>query len=45
MPQNGFGIDACSTLATVTLANRTQLYFDTSVSAQPPRLWRVVPLP
>lgn len=43
---NQFGpIDAWVTLATVTLTNITQLYFDTSAIGQPPRLWRVVPVP
>lgn len=43
---NQFGpIDAWGTLATVTLTNTTQLYFDTSVIGQPPRLYRIVPLP
>lgn len=39
-------IDAWVTnLATVTLTNTAQLYFDTSVIGQPPRLWRIVPMP
>lgn len=38
-------IDAWVTLATVTLTNSSQLYFDTSVIDQPPRLYRIVPLP
>jgi hypothetical protein len=43
---NRFGpIDAWVTLATVPLANTTQLYFDTSSLGQPARLWRLVPLP
>jgi hypothetical protein len=44
---NQFGpVDAWVTnLATLTLTNTTQLYFDTSVIGQPPRLWRIVPLP
>ncbi len=37
--------DAWVTLATITLTNASQLYFDTSVIGQPPRLWRVVPVP
>jgi hypothetical protein len=43
---NQFGpIDAWETLATITLTNATQLYFDTLVIGQPPRLYRIVPLP
>jgi hypothetical protein len=43
---NQFGpIDAWVTLATVTLTNTAQLYFDTSSIGQPARLWRLVPLP
>ena len=43
---NQFGpTDAWATLATVTLTNTTQLYFDTSAIGQPPRLWRIVPVP
>lgn len=43
---NQFGpTDAWSTLDTVTLINTTQLYFDTSAIGQPPRLWRIVPVP
>ena len=43
---NKFGpIDAWVTLTTVTLTNTSQLYFDTSVVAQPARLYRIVPLP
>jgi hypothetical protein len=38
-------IDAWVTLATVTLTNTTQLYFDTSVVGQPPRLYRILPVP
>jgi hypothetical protein len=38
-------IDAWVTLATVTLTNTTQLYFDTSVIGQAARLWRIVPVP
>jgi hypothetical protein len=42
---NQFGFtDAWVTLATVTLTNTSQLYFDTSVVGQPPRLWRLVPV-
>ena len=33
------------TLATITLTNTTQLYFDTSTIGQPPRLYRLVPVP
>jgi hypothetical protein len=43
---NQFGpIDAWFTLATVTLTNTSQLYFDTSAWQQPPRLYRLVQLP
>ena len=44
---NQFGpIDGWVTnLATVILTNTSQLYFDTSSIGQPPRLWRLVPLP
>jgi hypothetical protein len=43
---NQFGpIDAWVTLATVTLTNTSQLYFDISAPYQPPRLWRIVPVP
>ncbi len=43
---NQFGpIDAWVPLATVTLTNTSQLYLDTSAIAQPPRLWRIVPVP
>jgi hypothetical protein len=38
-------IDAWVTLATVTLTNTSQLYFDTSSIGQPARLWRIVPAP
>lgn len=42
---NQFGpTDAWFPLATVTLTNTSQLYFDTSSTGQPPRLWRVVPV-
>ncbi|SPE58148.1 hypothetical protein SBV1_2720012 [Verrucomicrobia bacterium] len=37
--------DAWVTLATVTLTNTSQLYFDTSALGQPARLWRIVPVP
>ena len=43
---NRFGpTDAWVTLDTVTLTNMSQLYFDTSSWRQPPRLYRLVPLP
>jgi len=43
---NQYGpIDAWVTLATVTLTNTSQLYFDTSSIGQPARLWRIVPVP
>jgi hypothetical protein len=43
---NQFGpTDAWVTLATVTLTNTSQLYFDTSAPGQPDRLYRVVPSP
>lgn len=43
---NQFGpTDAWVTLDTVTLTNTSQLYFDTSAIGQPPRLWRIVPVP
>jgi len=43
---NQFGpIDAWMTLATITMADTSQLYFDTSVIGQPPRLYRIVPGP
>jgi hypothetical protein len=43
---NQFGpTDAWVALATVTLTNTSQLYFDTSRMGQPPRLWRIVPVP
>ncbi len=38
-------IDAWVNLATVALTNNSQLYFDTSVIGQPPRLWRIEPVP
>jgi len=37
--------DAWVTLATVTLMNTTELYFDVTAFRQPPRLYRLVPLP
>jgi hypothetical protein len=43
---NRFGpIDAWVTLATVPLTITSQLYFDTSAPGQPPRLYRIVPIP
>jgi hypothetical protein len=43
---NQFGpTDAWFPLATVTLTNTSQLYFDVSASGQPPRLYRLVPVP
>jgi hypothetical protein len=43
---NQFGpTDAWVTLATVPLTDTSQLYFDTSAPGQPPRLWRIVPVP
>jgi uncharacterized repeat protein (TIGR03803 family) len=43
---NQFGpTDAWFPLATVTLTNTSQLFFDTSVIGQPPRLWRIAPVP
>ena len=43
---NQFGpTDAWMTLDTVTLTNTSQPYFDTSSIGQPPRLWRIVPVP
>jgi hypothetical protein len=43
---NRFGpIDDWVTLDTVTLTNTSQLYFDVSAVGQPPRLWRIVPVP
>ena len=38
-------IDAWVTLDTVTLTNTTQLYFDVTMFRQPPRLYRLVPVP
>lgn len=37
--------DAWFTLATVTLTNTSQLYFDVTASGQPLRLYRIVPVP
>jgi hypothetical protein len=37
--------DAWVTLATVTLTNASQLYFDTSAPGQPQRLYRLVQVP
>ena len=43
---NRFGpTDAWVTLDTVTLTEPSQLYFDVSTIGQPPRLWRIVPMP
>jgi Ig-like domain-containing protein len=43
---NQFGpTDAWVTLATITLTNSSQLYFDTSMIGQVPRLYRIVPIP
>jgi hypothetical protein len=43
---NQFGpTDAWVTLDTVTLTDTSQLYFDVSVIGQPPRLYRIVPVP
>jgi hypothetical protein len=43
---NKFGpTDAWVTLATVTLTNTSQLYIDLSAIGQPPRLWRLMPMP
>lgn len=43
---NRFGpTDAWVTLDTVALTNPSQLYFDVSAPGQPPRLYRLVPLP
>jgi uncharacterized delta-60 repeat protein len=38
-------IDAWVTLDTVTLSNTSQLYFDVTSIGQPPRLYRLVPVP
>ena len=37
--------DAWLTLDTVTLTNTSQLYFDASSIGQPPRLYRITPVP
>jgi hypothetical protein len=43
---NQFGpVDAWQPVATVTLTNSSQPYFDTSAISQPPRLYRLVRLP
>jgi hypothetical protein len=43
---NQFGpTDAWVTLDTVTFTNTSQLYFDVSSIGQPPRLYRIVPVP
>ena len=43
---NQFGpIDAWGTLDTIRLTNTSQLYFDASANGQPPRLYRLVPVP
>jgi hypothetical protein len=43
---NRFGpTDVWVTLATVTLTNTSQLYFDTSAPGQPQRLYRLLPMP
>ncbi len=43
---NQFGpTEAWVALATNTLTSTSQLYFDTSSIGQPPRLWRIVPVP
>jgi hypothetical protein len=38
-------IDAWYTLATVTLTNTSQVYFDVAAWGQPPRCYRLVPVP
>jgi len=38
-------IDAWFSLGTVTMTNTSQLYFDVFVIGQPPRLYRLVPVP
>lgn len=38
-------IDTWFTLDTVTLTNRSQLYFDVSSIGQPRRLYRLMPVP
>ncbi|MCX6924042.1 MAG: immunoglobulin domain-containing protein, partial [Verrucomicrobia bacterium] len=43
---NKFGpVSAWVTLDTVLLTTTSQLYFDVSAISQPPRLWRIVPVP
>jgi hypothetical protein len=43
---NQFGpTNAWNTLATVTLTNASQFYFDLAAMGQPPRLYRLVPVP
>jgi hypothetical protein len=43
---NQFGpTNAWVTLDTVTLTNTSQLYFDVSAIGQPPRLYRMAPVP
>ena len=43
---NQFGpTDAWVTLDTVTLTNTSRIYIDLSAIGQPPRLWRVMPVP
>ncbi len=43
---NQFGpTNAWVTLGTITLTNASQLYFDVSAIGQPPRLYRMVPVP
>ena len=43
---NQFGpTNAWTTLNTITLTNTSQLYFDVSALSQPPRLYRIVPVP
>jgi hypothetical protein len=43
---NVFGhTDAWYKLATVTLTNTPQYYFDVTAPGQPPRLYRLVPVP
>jgi hypothetical protein len=43
---NQFGpAKAWVSLGSVTLANTSQLFFDTAAVGQPPRLWRIVPVP
>ncbi len=38
-------VDRWVTLATITLTNSSQLYFDVSAAGQPPRLYRLTPIP